>query len=126
MDDIKSLDGKAETCSRSLSRRVRSFIAKEIFSELSIDPRQLPKTCQLNPLLDPYIEQEKNKIEIQKGEWKCQYCNKVRSQETNRFIVFHNNNPSDAAPHIFFESSDSKASFTPTGICTTSTLTTYR
>ena len=66
-----------DQCSRDLSRNVRDFLHREVFPKIGIDPTLLPKACQLNPLLDPYREQEKNKVEVQKGEWRCLYCSKV-------------------------------------------------
>jgi hypothetical protein len=65
-----------ESCSRDLSRQVRSFINEEVFPLLQVEPVELPKSCQLHPSLDPYLQQEKNKEFIQKNEWKCSYCNK--------------------------------------------------
>lgn len=71
---------KPESCSRELTRRVRSFLNSDVFPLIPVEASQLPKTCQLNPLLDSYLEQEKNKIQVhQKLEWKCLYCNKVCS-----------------------------------------------
>ena len=69
--------GPQQLCSREQSRSVRSFIRKEIFAKLAIEPRQLPVSCQINPVFDPFLDQESNKEEIQKGEWRCKYCKKV-------------------------------------------------
>jgi len=62
------------SCKRDLSRKVRKYIEKEIYPLLSLD--ELPDTCQLNPKYDMYLIQEKAKKEIEKGDWKCNFCNK--------------------------------------------------
>ena len=65
-------------CSRDLSRRVRSIIKEQIVPFLTGDPDLLPTACQLNPVNDAFLYQESNKTEVQKGDWKCSYCNKVK------------------------------------------------
>ena len=77
--------GQQKLCSREQSRSVRSFIRKEIFATLSIEPSQLPGSCQINPVFDPFLDQESNKEEIQKGEWRCKYCKKV----WNFNLIYH-------------------------------------
>jgi hypothetical protein len=62
------------SCSRELSRKVRQYIVKEIYPLLSLD--ELPDTCQLNPKYDMYLVQENARKEIEKGDWKCNFCNK--------------------------------------------------
>ena len=78
MSPNRVLEDSQGLCSRDLSRRVRSIIKKQIFPFLTIDPKLLPTVCQLNPINDAFLDQEDNKTEVQKGEWKCSYCNKVR------------------------------------------------
>ena len=72
------MEDSQELCSRDLSRRVRSIIKKQIYPFLTEDPNLLPTACQLNPTNDAFLNQENNKTEVQKGDWKCSYCNKVR------------------------------------------------
>ena len=78
MNSKQVLDDSKGLCSRDLSRRVRLLIKKQIFPHLTVAPNLLPATCQLNPINDAFLDQEDNKTEIQKGDWKCSYCNKVR------------------------------------------------
>jgi hypothetical protein len=78
MSSNRVLEDSQGLCSRDLSRRVRSIIKKQIFPFLTINPKLLPTACQLNPINDAFLDQEDNKTEVQKGEWKCSYCNKVR------------------------------------------------
>lgn len=59
-----------------MSRKVRSFIQKEIYPHLPIEPSELPEICQLHPTNDLYLDQELNKTEVQRLDWKCAYCNK--------------------------------------------------
>jgi hypothetical protein len=73
-DIDSSLSSLSSICSRELSRKVRKYIEKEITPMISLN--ELPETCQLNPKYDMYILQEKSKKEIEKGDWKCNICNK--------------------------------------------------
>ena len=69
-------------CSRELSRRVRSFLHKSVYPKLAGSAADLPWSCQLNPALDVYREQELNKKEVSRGDWKCLFCGKhFRSED---------------------------------------------
>jgi hypothetical protein len=73
----KSLeDSSSEThqCDRENSRKVRSFINKEILSRL--DVAKLSDTCILHPSLDMFERQEQKKEMDGRREWKCSYCGK--------------------------------------------------
>lgn len=70
------LVGSSQFCSREISRKVRAFTKREIFSELQISPYNLPSICQLNPSNDFFEEQEKFKAQISRADWHCLYCDK--------------------------------------------------
>jgi len=63
-------------CSRDNSRRVRTFLNKNVYPKLPFSALDLPSTCQLHPSLDAFREQELNKKEVTRGDWKCLYCTK--------------------------------------------------
>mmetsp|Transcript_3139 Transcript_3139/g.4857 ORF Transcript_3139/g.4857 Transcript_3139/m.4857 type:complete len:289 (-) Transcript_3139:92-958(-) len=73
--------GYSDSCSRILSRRVRKFIEQDVFTQLSIDPTQLPEDCQLNPVHDMYLDQERHKSRSSTGNYKCHYCGKEFKNE---------------------------------------------
>ena len=56
-------------CSRELSRQVRKTFVQEVYPQLSISPEQLPVDCELNPLLDKFRIQEKQKNEVAMADW---------------------------------------------------------
>eukprot|EP01039_Chlorochromonas_danica_P004727 gene4728-5175_t len=76
---VNSTSTSSSACSRGISRKVRKFLEKEIFSSLSIRPVDLPLACPLNPLRDLYHKQETSKNKIDYDEWKCEICNKSSS-----------------------------------------------
>eukprot|EP01038_Epipyxis_sp_PR26KG_P010694 gene10694-14361_t len=67
---------RANSCSRSISRKVRRIIQKDVFEKFSIKPEQLSANCPLNPKFDLYLDQEQHKEEVSYSEWQCKYCNK--------------------------------------------------
>eukprot|EP00981_Chlorochromonas_danica_P000377 scaffold90_cov163-Ochromonas_danica.AAC.32 len=67
---VNSTSTSSSACSRGISRKVRKFLEKEIFSSLSIRPVDLPLACPLNPLRDLYHKQETSKNKIDYDEWK--------------------------------------------------------
>lgn len=69
------------TCSRGLSRQVRKYLVDEIYPALDADANQLSRSCQLSPTLDLYGDQENHKEEINRREWKCNYCGKRFNSE---------------------------------------------
>ena len=48
-----------EPCDRGLSRQVRQFVEKNVYSKLDMPPNHLPSNCQLHPDQDIYADQEK-------------------------------------------------------------------
>lgn len=62
-------------CSREISRKVHSIVDATIYSKID-DASKLPIECPLHPAHYIYSEQEKNKEKINRGEWKCSYCDK--------------------------------------------------
>lgn len=80
-------------CSRSQSRLVRDYLEKEIWPLLQTGRDKgkkevselLPADCPLNPALDLYEYQEKQKTKLKgsssKGHWKCEICGKVFRNE---------------------------------------------
>lgn len=79
MATLQKIDKEPEYCSRELSRSVRTFLEREVFPRLPIEPSLLPNSCQINPLFDLYRDQEANKMKVHHpDEWKCSYCSKVK------------------------------------------------
>jgi len=64
----------SQLCSRENSRKIRSFIDKEIISRLDI--AKLSDKCILHPSFDMLAQQEQNKDMLTRREWKCNYCGK--------------------------------------------------
>ena len=65
------------SCSREVSRKVRTYISTRIYPKLDqIKPNDLPLSCPIHPRNDIYKDQESNKTMVTRGEWKCQYCKK--------------------------------------------------
>lgn len=58
------------TCSRDLSRRVRSFLHDDIFSAMSVSAVDLPISCPFHPQRDIFGDHEKHKYEVHRGEWR--------------------------------------------------------
>ena len=70
------------SCSRVHSKAIRKYLYRNIYSRLTKSPNELPQSCQLNPLLDMFNDQESHKHqETGRREWKCTYCNKVFKNE---------------------------------------------
>jgi hypothetical protein len=69
----------SEACSRALSRRIRTYLNREVYPQLPVKPHELPEICQINPILDMYAIQENSKDRIAVNEWKCGLCKKVCS-----------------------------------------------
>ena len=67
---------KNEGCSRFSSRLVRNFLDKEVYSRLPFPAKDLPRSCQLNPSYDRFLQQEKNKTELNRGDYSCNICGK--------------------------------------------------
>mmetsp|Transcript_5457 Transcript_5457/g.5620 ORF Transcript_5457/g.5620 Transcript_5457/m.5620 type:complete len:261 (+) Transcript_5457:100-882(+) len=63
-------------CPRETSRKVKQILNQEIYSKLNIDAAELPKNCNINPILDIHHYQEQNKSSNARGEWICKYCGK--------------------------------------------------
>ena len=81
-------------CRRDLSRSVRKFIEKEIYSNImNIKPNDLPQTCQFHPLNDIYYYQEKLKSELNYREYKCNSCNKIFRSEYYLDKHIHSKHP---------------------------------
>lgn len=64
------------SCSRSVSRKVRNYLNNNVYSQLPFASDKLPFECPLHPHYDLYNDQELHKKELIKGDWKCGYCNK--------------------------------------------------
>ena len=74
---VHSLEWEPGGCSRAASRKVREFLDRDVFPKLlPMKAADLPQTCQLNPSLDLYREQELNKKEQGRGDWRCLFCGK--------------------------------------------------
>lgn len=56
-------------CSRELSRQVRKTLTQDLYPHLSISPEGLPVDCELNPLIEKFRIQEKQKLEMGMTEW---------------------------------------------------------
>ena len=72
-----------EHCSRTLSRRVRTYLNREVFSLLpeTFAATSLPESCPLNPRYDIFLDQEIHKHERSRSEWECGYCRKSFKNE---------------------------------------------
>jgi hypothetical protein len=64
------------SCSRSVSRKVRDYLNNKVYSQLPFSADKLPFECSLHPHYDLYNDQELHKKELIKSDWKCGYCNK--------------------------------------------------
>ena len=71
-----------EECDRSMSRHVRTFIQHSIYPQLSVKPEELPKACPLHPDNYLYADQEAQKHEESRMDWKCNICGKHLSQNS--------------------------------------------
>ncbi len=65
-----------EGCSRFSTRQVRVFLEKEVYPRLPYPPEELPSSCQLNPLYDQFLDQERNKTEVSRSDYQCGLCGK--------------------------------------------------
>eukprot|EP01031_Cornospumella_fuschlensis_P027131 gene27131-32775_t len=63
-------------CSRDVSRKVVTFLEKEVYPILPTPANQLPSTCPLHPLRNLFQDHEKHKVKVDSDDWKCTYCNK--------------------------------------------------
>lgn len=72
-------------CSRELSRQVRKTFVQEVYPQLSVSPEQLPVDCELNPLIDKFRIQEKQKTEVAMTDWQVKGCFRFLPQNTLTF-----------------------------------------
>mmetsp|Transcript_20107 Transcript_20107/g.26561 ORF Transcript_20107/g.26561 Transcript_20107/m.26561 type:complete len:275 (-) Transcript_20107:453-1277(-) len=68
-------------CDRSLSRKARRILDELVFSEIEIDPTELPVECPFNPSHDLYLEQESFKSIVRTTQWRCDKCGKTFKSE---------------------------------------------
>jgi hypothetical protein len=66
-----------ESCSRKRSRMARDVISSYILPVVEEEMGQFSPSCPFNPTLDVVAEQESNKREMRKNQWKCTLCDKT-------------------------------------------------
>lgn len=57
-------------CSKLVSRKVRQFLERDVFSTLPFDAARLHISCPINPQRDIYNKFESSKVELNNADWK--------------------------------------------------------
>jgi hypothetical protein len=74
-DDIDH-DDVGQHCSREDSRVLNKYFSNHIYTELKVDPEELPQNCPFHPAYNIFRSQEAKKTKVSRSEWKCGFCGK--------------------------------------------------
>lgn len=74
-----ALQATSEQCDRPRSREAVYIIDKVIAPLLDKYNYKLPAECRLDSSLDMFAKQERGKVMVRKGVWRCAYDNKART-----------------------------------------------
>lgn len=69
-DSASGTNDSISSCDREVSRRVRRYLQKDVFSQLAVEASDLPSSCPLLESHDMYADQEDHKRESHRNEWR--------------------------------------------------------
>ncbi|RYY86301.1 hypothetical protein EON63_06045 [archaeon] len=64
-------------CSREISRKVMTFLEKEVYPILPTLASHLPSTCPLHPLRNLFQDHEKHKVKLDSDDWKVKLASLI-------------------------------------------------